>query len=379
MIFIFPITTSFSLISTNIWWKETKNLGLLLKPQSIMTNNKWGLNSLRGYDGGLMPSIRSNVMLGLQNNLGLNIVKNLRVDIYYGYVDDSNFYNAKTINFTDFTNTNYIFWFTVGIFATEKSEFYGHSFLQFDYRPIWNFINNQFIKFDNSKGQIDSENKLVDSWNKLLSNQVILNNFNKQFQKMGLDISAGMELQPGQMTLNKDISFFIKLSNKFISEKDNMLTINNDLFKYIPERLQASLFKLPGETFTMNTAGTIKITSKDFKNHNFDYAILNKNVALNNTLGSLYDDIKLFVIKAIDTIYHYNLAMGVFELQFRKNGYSDPNLLEKETTLDKLYTFSSGGKKKHWVWLELINAKDNLTRFKHFTRCSFRIYGLREE
>ncbi len=83
-----------------------------------MTNNKWGLNSLRGYDGGLMPSIRSNVILGLQNNLGLNIVKNLRVDIYYGYVDDSNFYNAKTINFTDFTNTNYIFWFTVGIFTT---------------------------------------------------------------------------------------------------------------------------------------------------------------------------------------------------------------------------------------------------------------------
>ncbi|WP_348735782.1 hypothetical protein [Spiroplasma endosymbiont of Ammophila pubescens] len=349
MIFIFPITTSFSLISINIWWKETKNLGLLLKPQSIMTNNKWGLNSLRGYDDGLMSSIRSNVMLGLQNNLGLNIVKNLRVDIYYGHVDDSNFYNAKTINFTDFTNTNYIFWFTVGIFATVKSEFYGHSFLQFDYRPIWNFINNQFIKFDNSKGQIDSEDKLVDSWNKLLSNQVIFNNFNKQFQKMGLDISAGMELQPGQMKLNKDISFFIKLSNKFISEKDNMLTINNDLFKYIPERLQASLFKLPGETFTMNTAATIKITSKDFKNYNFDYAILNKNVTLNNTLGSLYDDIKLFVIKAIDTIYHYNLAMCVFELQFRKNGYSDPNLLEKETTLDKLYIFSSGGKKKHWV------------------------------
>ncbi len=82
MIFIFPITTSFILISTNIWWKEAKNLGLLLKPQSIMTNNKWGLNSLWGYDDGLMPSIRSNVMLGLQNNLGLNIVKNLG-SIYY--------------------------------------------------------------------------------------------------------------------------------------------------------------------------------------------------------------------------------------------------------------------------------------------------------
>ncbi|WFG98335.1 hypothetical protein M1770_09930 [Spiroplasma citri] len=121
MIFIFPIATSFSLISTNLWWKETKNLSLLLKPQSIMTNNKSGLNSLRGYDDGLMPSIRSNVMLGLQNNLGLNIVKNLRVDIYYGHVYDSNFYNTKAINFADFTNTNYIFWFTVGIFTTEKS------------------------------------------------------------------------------------------------------------------------------------------------------------------------------------------------------------------------------------------------------------------
>ncbi|APE75715.1 hypothetical protein [Spiroplasma citri] len=153
------------------------------------------------------------------------------------------------------------------------------------------------------------------------------------------------------MALNKYISFFIKLSNKFIPEKDNMFT--DDLFKYIPERLQASLFKLPEENFTMNTAATIKITSKDFKSHNFDYAILDKNVTLNSTLASLYDDIKLFVIKAIDTIYHYNLAMSVFELQFRKNGYSDPNLLGEETTLDKLYTFSSGGKKKHWVLLEL--------------------------
>ncbi|WP_425379965.1 hypothetical protein [Spiroplasma endosymbiont of Stenodema calcarata] len=129
LVVIFPVITGFSLVSTELWWKETKNLGALLKRDSIMTNNKWGLNSLRGYDDGLMPSIHSNVMIGLQNNLGTAIMKDLNVEIYYGHVDDSNFYNAKVINFNDFTNTNYIFWFTVGIFATEKSTFIGHKFL----------------------------------------------------------------------------------------------------------------------------------------------------------------------------------------------------------------------------------------------------------
>ncbi len=355
---ILPIVTGFSLVSTNLWWKETKKLELLLKPDSIMTNNKWGLSSLRGYDDGLMPSIRSNVMMGLQNNLGSAIVKNLNVEIYYGHVDDNNFYNAKAIDFNDFTNTNYIFWFTVGIFATEKSSFIGHKFLEFDYRPAWNF-NNKFVKFDNSSGPIDSIAKLVNSWNKLLSHKIILNNFNLQFQQMNLDITAGMEFQPGQITLNQDVGFFMNLSDAFVPEQNNSLTINPTLFKYIPERLETSLFKISNQPLTMQTAPVIKIQSKDFKDHNFDYAILNQDVMLETKLNSLYSDMKQFVVNAVQGIYNYALSIDAFELQFRKNGYSDPNLLDEETILSDLYTFiTPNQEKRHWVWLELINAKD---------------------
>lgn len=157
MIFIFPIATSFSLISTNLWWKETKNLGLLLKPQSIITNNKWGLNSLRGYDDGLMPSIRSNVMLGLQNNLGLNIVKNLRVDIYYGHVDDSNFYNAKAINFADFTNTNKINVFCARFFMAKfNKKIIDEKFKAWKYGPVLEELYSILKKY--GKSYIEKEN-----------------------------------------------------------------------------------------------------------------------------------------------------------------------------------------------------------------------------
>ncbi|WHQ37211.1 hypothetical protein [Spiroplasma sp. SV19] len=356
---IFPIVTGFSLASANLWWQETKNLALLLKPASIMTNNKWGLNSLRGYDDGLMPSIRSNVMIGLQNNLGTAVVKNLNVEIYYGHVDDNNFYNAKAIDFNDFTNTNYIFWFTVGIFATEKSAFTGHKFLEFDYRPTWDFADSKFVKFDNSSGTIDSVAKLVTNWNKLLNNKIVLDNFNYQFQKMDLDITAGMELQPGQMVLNQDVSFFMNLSDAFAPEQNDLLTITPALFKYIPERLLTSLFKISNQPFTMQTAPVIKIKSKDFKDHNFDYAILNNDVTLEIKLNSLYVDMKQFVVNAMQDIYNYAFSIDAFELQFRKNGYSDPILLDGDTNLGDLYTFTTpDGGKKHWVWLELINAKD---------------------
>ncbi len=356
---IFPIVTGFSLVSANLWWQETKNLGLLLKPDSIMTKNKWGLNSLRGYDDGLMPSIRSNVMMGLQNNLGIEVVKNLNVEIYYGHVTDNNFYNAKVIDFNDFTNTNYIFWFTVGIFATEKSPFTGHKFLEFDYRQSWESVDNKFVKFDNSNGPIDSVPKLVNSWNKLLNNKIILDNFNAQFQRMNLDITAGMELQPGQLTINQDISSFMNLSEAFVPEQNDFLTINPDLFKYVPERLQTSLFKISNQPFTLQTAPVIKIQSKDFKDHNFDYAILNQDVTLETKLNGIYLEMKQFIVNAVQDIYNSDLSIDAFELQFRKNGYSGPNLLDNETILSDLYTFTTpSGEKRHWVWLELINAKD---------------------
>ncbi|WP_425379964.1 hypothetical protein [Spiroplasma endosymbiont of Stenodema calcarata] len=176
---------------------------------------------------------------------------------------------------------------------------------------------------------------------------------------MGLDITAGMELQSGQMVLNQDVNFFMNLSDKFTPEQNDLLTINPALFKYIPERLQTSFFKIPDQSFTMQTGPIIKVQSKDFKDYNFDYAILNQNVTLETTLDKLYFDMKLFIIDAIKKMYNYDLFATAFELQFRKNGYSDPALLGHETILNALYTFTDpDGVKRSWVWLELINSQD---------------------
>ncbi|AGM25434.1 hypothetical protein [Spiroplasma chrysopicola] len=88
-------------------WHESKDVAKIITEEFLFEKNKWALNSLRGYDDGLMPSIRSTVINNLSKTFTMKEINSWKVEVYYGHVDDNNFYKAQAINFNDFF---FFFW-----------------------------------------------------------------------------------------------------------------------------------------------------------------------------------------------------------------------------------------------------------------------------
>ncbi|AHF60690.1 hypothetical protein P344_01460 [Spiroplasma mirum ATCC 29335] len=64
-----------------------------------------------------MPSIKINVLLALSQNEPWIDINTLDIQVYYGDINDNNFYKATPIDFTNFKNDGLILYFTVGIFT----------------------------------------------------------------------------------------------------------------------------------------------------------------------------------------------------------------------------------------------------------------------
>ncbi|AGM26486.1 hypothetical protein SSYRP_v1c08970 [Spiroplasma syrphidicola EA-1] len=352
----FPIVIIFSFLGTFFLWHESKDIAKIITEQFLFEKNNWALNSLRGYDDGLMPSIRSTVINNLSKTFPMKEINSWKIEVYYGHVDDNNFYKAQKIDFNDFFNTDLIFWFTVGIFATKESSFYGHTFLERDYRPAWAFPEEQIIKLNNNK-PLNNLNNLITSWNSLVGNNLVLDGFNHQLKDMGLDTSAGMELQKGQIKLNSNLEKYLEISDQFEPEKDNQIKVKWDMFEYVPEKLLASMWKFNQPEIMISTGATVEVKSSDFKK--YEYAQIPGNNTLETKLQDILPAIEIYANDILEKTYDRPVDRKTYQIRFRKNGYSDPNLLDLNTKIGSLYTYTNSNKEKyHWVWIEFYDSLD---------------------
>ncbi|WP_368486928.1 hypothetical protein [Spiroplasma sp. DGKH1] len=357
----FPASVTVTNAVIAVSWKDTNDIKYLITKETLTRNYLWSLTSLRGYDDGLMPSIKTNVLLALGQNAPWIDINTLDIQVYYGNINDNNFYQATPIDFSDFKNDGLILYFTVGIFTKVGEKYQGHQFINFDFRPTWTFPAEDKVSLNNNGTPINSIDSLVKAWNNLLQNQIIINNFNQQFQTMGVDISLGMGLQPGQMLISDDTKNYLKLSGEEINEDNDHITITNNLFSYLPDKLRAALFKLPANSFLLPVGQEINVKSKDIKDNGYDYSYLDYEVTLDLTLEDLLVPMRNYLVTIINNIYHKEIDPNSFSVQFKKNSYADSTLLNLSTPIRDLSTFTSPeGDKKHWVWIEMFNATDTL-------------------